>query len=90
MVKEMLSVFMDGITDANMLIDYWERAEVPEQKAWFSVHAKQRVEQLMNDFTFIKNQLELEMKVKEGDAIAEALHSHLNHQVMELRRKMNM
>jgi len=88
MVREMLQVVMDGITDAKMLIEYANRAEEPEQKSWFNTHARNRIEQLSNDFTYVINKLELPRKVQEGDEIAEALHGHLLYEVDSLKNKL--
>lgn len=88
MVKEMLWVLMDDIKDANMLMDYYEESDNPEDENFFHAHAKKRMDEVMSDYGIIKARINLDQKVREGDVIAEALNSHLDHEVMMLRQRM--
>lgn len=88
MVREMLSVLMDGLKDANMLIDYCEDCSEPTHKNWFMNHAKKRYEELLSDYEYIKQQTGLIQKIHDGDAIAEALDGHIQHEMLELKKRM--
>lgn len=88
MVKCMLKVLMDGIKDAEMMIDYAYQAhdmENVEMKTWFTNHAIKRTEMVESDFAFIKNKLGMAEKIRNGDVIAEALYDHLDDQVKSLK-----
>lgn len=91
MVKEMLSVLMDGIKDADMIMEYAEKAKAMEDDTyeWFMQHAKMRVESLSNDYRRINDEIFLEAKAADGDPIAEALKCHLKDQIMHLKNKLS-
>lgn len=88
MVREMLTVLMDGIKDSNMLIDYYEESNTQDEETFFHNHAKKRAEEVMSDYTFIKTKIGLDQKAKEGDAIAEALDGHLIHEINNLKMRL--
>lgn len=88
MVKEMLSVLMDGIKDSNMLMDYAEECDSQDVMIWFINHTKKRIEELGTDYAFIKTQIGLDQRVREGDAIAEALESHIEHEMENLKERI--
>lgn len=90
MVRELLSIVMDGINDTNMLLDYYEETDDPEMVNFYFNHAKKRYDEIIADFSFVKSHIGLEQKVREGDAIAEALHGHLQHEIMRIKNRMNM
>lgn len=86
----MLSVVMDGIKDAEMIMDYAEAAKDNEEYyRWFKTKAKMRAEQTKADYDYVKTQIKLEDKVKAGDDIAVALHSYLHEAVMGLMDRIN-
>lgn len=90
MLKEMLSVLMDGINDAGMIMDYAERAKAMDDDTfpWFLEHARMRVDLLWDDYKRINQEVSLEAKAAEGDMIAEALKCHLKDQIMHLKNRM--
>lgn len=90
MVKEMLEVLMDGIKDANMLLDYAADAKVHNDSSydWFKTHAKTRVDTVIDDYAKINNMIGLEQKAMAGDAIAESLKCYLKDQIIELKNAM--
>lgn len=89
MVREILTVLMDGIKDANMLADYAHESEETEHKVWFLNHAKRRYEDLVSDYAFVKVNIGIEQKAREGDAIAEALAGHIEHEIADIKRKID-
>ena len=83
---------MDGIKDAGMWLDYAENAMAENDQAhaiWFGNHAKSRVNQLSDDYDYIIREIGLVDKVKSGDPIAEALHSHLKYQINDVIDRVN-
>lgn len=93
MVKDMLAVLMDGITDVDMMLGYAMDAKnegKDECMTWFKNHAKARMDTLTNDYNYVSQKIGLSEKVKAGDEIAEALSSHLMRQMTELNRKYSM
>lgn len=92
MVKEMLSVMMDEIKDANMMLDYAMKAKIMNDDTfdWFISHARVRADMLMDDYKRINMEIGLEQKAMEGDMVAEALRCHLKDQITEIRDRMSM
>lgn len=89
--KAMLNVIMDGIRDANMLIRYAKMADEADKAdcfAWFKKHAQKRIDGLEADYEQVKEFVGIEEKVKAGDEIAYALHSHILEQMDDLHKKM--
>lgn len=92
MYKYMLSMLMDGIKDADMMIDYAEDAYSVENEkaaAWFKNHAKLRLDMLTSDYDYINREMGLTDKAREGDPLADALLSHLNYQMETLAKRYN-
>ena len=73
MVKDMLAVLMDGITDTQMLIDYADacRETAPDVCRWFIGHAEKRLEMLKCDWDDVFEKLEIDRKAKMGDEIVD-------------------
>ncbi len=90
MIKDMLSVLMDGITDTQMLIDYADvcRETAPDVCRWFTSHAEQRLEMLKCDWDDVFEKLEIDRKVKTGDEIAEALKCHIDTSIEHLEKEL--
>lgn len=85
-------MLMDGIKDANMMMDYAEDAMDMEQTSsamWFKNHAKTRVDMVKSDYDYISREIGLTEKAKSGDAIADALVGHLEYQISELMHRYN-
>lgn len=91
-VKDMLSVLMDGIKDAEMVMEYaaTARTEAPEWMMWFKNHVKIRLDQLDSDYDYVCRAINLNEKSRSGDEIAEALKSHLEMQIEMLHKKYDM
>ena len=92
MVKIMLDILMNSIKEASLLIDYLDNAIIEDDKehiAWLSNRARKKVDELIVDYEYIIKEIGLIDKVKGGDMIAEALHSHLLYQLNELVNKVN-
>lgn len=89
MVKEMLSVLMDGIKDAGMLLDYAYKAKMQEDDTenWFTNHARKRIEELASDYQAINNEIGLEAKAA-TDEIACALMCHLKEEILQLKNRL--
>ena len=90
MVKHLLSVLMDGITDTQMLMDYADacRETAPDVCRWFISHAEQRLEMLKRDRDDVFEKLEIGRKAKSGDEIAEALKCHIDTSIERLEKEM--
>lgn len=90
MIKEMLSVLMDNINDANMLMDYATKAKMSNDDTfdWFMKHAKMRVDNLWDDYKRIDAEIMLEAKAREGDPIAESLKCYVKDQITSLKTKL--
>lgn len=90
MVKEMLFVFMDGLADSNKMLDYAEECESQEVMSWFVNHSKKRMEELGTDYAYIRTQIGLDQRIREGDAIAEALESHMDKELEKLKERIKI
>lgn len=91
MVKYMLNVLMDGIKDANMLMDYaTECDDDSKTMMWFKNHAKARLDMVTSDYNYINESLGLQEKARSGDEMADALVGHLNYEMRELNNRYNM
>ena len=91
MVKEMLEVLMDGIKDANMLLDYAAHAKAHQDNSyeWFKQHAKVRVDSVVDDYNKINMAIGLDQKAMAGDQIAESLRCYLKDQITDLKAAMS-
>ena len=50
MIKHLLAVLMDGITDTQMLLDYADACDgQPGRERWFKEHAEKLLEMLRRD-----------------------------------------
>ncbi len=90
MVKEMLSILMDGIKDAGMLLDYAYKAKMQEDDTenWFLSHARKRIEEFTSDYQAVNNEIGLESKAAAGDEIACALMCHLKEEILQLKNRL--
>lgn len=91
MIKHLLSVLMDSIRDAEMLMDYSSdalKAGDNNMASWFLNHAKMRVDQLDADYEFVCRSAGLAERVRSGDDIAEALMDHVESQIDALKSKL--
>ncbi len=90
MVKHMLAVLMDGITDSQMMLDYAEECrEHPDHYRWFKQHAEKRLEMLKRDRDDVFGDLEIEKKAKNGDEIAAALMCHIDASIDKLSKEVS-
>lgn len=86
----MLSVLMDGIKDANMLLDYADASYNEDDNTamqWFKSHAKERIDGVSKDYDYICSHIGLVEKARSGDEIADALISHLTYQMQEINKR---
>lgn len=91
MIKYMLTVLMDGIKDANMMMDYaTECSDDPKAMTWFKNHAKSRLDMVTSDFNYINESVGLSEKARSGDEMADALMSHLQYEMRELNNRYAM
>lgn len=89
-MKEMLSVVMDGIKDANMWLDYAMRCKEQndiQTYQWFFEHANKRIETLNSDYTYVKKNTGIDEKIKAMDEMAVLLNAHIMSEIDDLRRK---
>lgn len=85
MIKHLLAVLMDGITDTQMLLDYADACDgQPGRERWFEEHAEKRLEMLRRDRDDVFGELEIERKAKDGDEIAAALMCHIDMSIERL------
>ena len=90
--KDMLSVLMDSIKDADILIWYTHNAMdngMGEWANWFLNHAKARMNTLEDDYEYVMRVIDVENKIRQGDDIAFALKEHIDHQIHSLHCKMD-
>lgn len=87
-VGDLLSVIMDEIKDTEMMYQYSQDPENEDYKNWFYDKAKNRLRMLMEDYEQVSNAIGLTAKVRSGDPIAEALDSHINYQIMDLKKQI--
>lgn len=88
----MLSVLMDGIKDAGMLIDYAKSAMADGKSQaynWFKSKAKARIDELDGVYNFISEEIHMEEKMRQGDEIAIVLSEYINCQLDELDRRIS-
>ena len=89
-IKAMLSVLMDGIKDANMLLDYAKNAMTEgktQAASWFKTHAKSRIDELDGVYNFVSDEIHLDEKVRQGDEVAMVLSEYINSQLDDLDRR---
>ena len=92
-VKNMFSVLMDAITDANMIADYSMEARQDGNDMWadwFREHAMKRVQMVEDIYDDVSRELNMERRIRENDEIAYALDCYLKCQMDSLDKKMNM
>ena len=88
MVKDLLNVLMDDINDTNMLIDYYLDSDHQELSQYYHSRAKKRYDEAVESYAFVKRMIGLDQKVKDGDAIAEALCSYINNTMNDIKKRM--
>ena len=90
--RAMLSTLMDGIKDANMMLDYAEEAmkdDKPDVASWYKKHASKRIDALEMDHDYVSDQLHIPEKIRAGDEISTALHEHITNQIQDLHNRYN-
>lgn len=89
LVRHMLKVVMDGITDTGMLAGYAEDAiKHPEHKSaaeWFAARAKTRLAQLERDWKDVREEL---MEGKHDGELMDALECHINNSISGLKARL--
>lgn len=92
MINEMLTVLMDGIKDANMLVDYAcdaMHAGMNIEADFFRDHAEQRYDKIVEDQEWIMRYIGIPEKVRQGDPISVALNDYVNYQIKDLRHRID-
>lgn len=90
MMKHMLTVVMDGIKDAEMLVGYAEHAMKHNADhntiAWFATRAQSRFSMAERDWKDVDEHLKTE---KHDEELVEALECHVNRWMENLRERMS-
>lgn len=92
-VKNMFSVLMDAITDANMIADYSMEARQDGNDMWadwFKNHAMKRVAMVKDIYEDVNEELNMDRRIRDNDEIAYALDCYIKCQIDTLEKKMNM
>jgi len=85
-INDLLSVIMDEIKDTNMVYEYAKKPENEAYKTWFCDRARTRLKTLIEDYDQVASVIGLSQKVREGDPIAQALDSHIEYQIEDLKK----
>lgn len=89
--KNMIKVLMDGIKDADMIMDYAAEAMEEGQDNWanwFKAHAQKRLDIIDSVYQDVSNELSLDMKARQNDPIASAFKCHIEEQINDLKSRM--
>lgn len=89
MIKHMIGMVMDDLRDIDMMVDYAEEAkehgERQEVINWFSIHAKERLNELERDW----REVERELRDRDrGGEIADAMICHISHSIERAREEV--
>lgn len=88
MIKQMLSVVMDGVKDTNMLADYAKEADKHGEAsaaAWFKAHAQNRFAALERDWREVREEMR---RKREPDDVLDALTDYVDGAISELRKTL--
>ena len=87
-MKHMIQVVMDGIRDADMLVDYAEEAREhghEKHAMWFNMLAKERLATLRRDWSEVDSELGLH---KHNEEIVRCMACHIDKEIEKIRSRI--